>query len=80
MKKNVIKHTKSNSIDNVICKVTSAFIMLLLTIFLFYTGNNGFTDIQNAKYKAFLLLCCGYVLIALICVFEDKPAYCSDVS
>lgn len=55
---------------SLVVKITSCFMITLLTIFLFYTGNNGFTDIQNAKYKAFLLLCGGYVIISLICVIE----------
>ena len=70
MKKTKIKHKNSNSIDTVMTKITSVFLTLLLTVFLFYTGNKGFVDIQNAKYKAFMLLCGGYILIALICIIE----------
>lgn len=37
-----------------------------MTVFLFYTGTNGFQGIADSKYSAFLVLCGGYSLVMLL--------------
>ena len=70
MKKTKNKGTAAPSIYGAMSLITSAFLVLLLTFFLFYTGSGGFVDIQNSKYKAFLLLGIGYISVSLICMLE----------
>ena len=46
--------------------ITSIFIILLVTIFLFYIGQAGYQDIAIAKYGLFRLLCGGYIVLSII--------------
>lgn len=50
--------------------VTSVYLALMMTVFLFYTGTLGFQGIAEAKYSAFLTLCGGYVACMLLLLVE----------
>ena len=50
--------------------VTSCYIGLMMTVFLFYTGKFGFQGIADAKYSVFLAICGGYILIMLLLMVE----------
>lgn len=52
--------------------ITYIYLLLLITGYLFFTGANGYAEIQTAKYKAFLILNGGYA--ALIYILEIKMA------
>lgn len=52
-------------------RITSGYIILLLTAFLFYFDGNGYQRIMAAKYAAFCLLSGGY-LISMVVVTLDQ--------
>lgn len=56
---------------NVFESITLGYLALLLTVFLFYTGTEGFQNIQASKFGAFRLLCGGYVVLMAVCGVES---------
>ncbi|WP_298069510.1 O-antigen ligase family protein [uncultured Mailhella sp.] len=48
---------------NIFSALTTVFLILLWTVYLFYCGSRGYQDILNAKYHLFLVLCGGYILL-----------------
>lgn len=50
--------------------MTSVFLALLLTVFLFYVGPEGYQGITGAKYSAFLALCIGYIGVMVLLLAE----------
>lgn len=50
--------------------VTEIFLVLILTVFLFYTGPQGYQDIVHAKFGAFLILCGGYAAVMILLILE----------
>jgi O-antigen ligase len=55
---------------NIFSAITEIFILLLLTVFLFYCGSGGYQDILTEKYHAFLWICCGYIVVMGILAVE----------
>lgn len=64
MKKKQQKGTK------LLQNVTSVYLALLLTVFLFYVGPEGYQGITGAKYSAFLALCIGYIGVMVLLLAE----------
>ncbi len=50
--------------------VTKAYIYVMLTVFLFFTGTRGYLTIQDDKFRAFCLICGGYVVIMAVLALE----------
>ena len=50
--------------------ITSIYLICLVTIFLLYTGADGYAQITSHKYKMFLTLSIGYLIILLIARLE----------
>lgn len=46
--------------------ITSIYIVLLLTVFLFYVGEAGYQEIAVAKFDLFRLLCGGYIILMVL--------------
>ena len=42
--------------------ITQAYIILLMSVFLFFTGTNGYMDITLSKFRAFYILSCTYAV------------------
>lgn len=63
---------KKSALDmtKVLAHITDAYIILMLTAFLFYCGSGGYEDILNAKFRAFCLICGGYVLVSALLSIE----------
>lgn len=70
MKKQKNSNIAKCSNKSIFEKITTVFLWLLLTIFLFGTGESGFVDIQTLKYKLFLWICGGYVVTSFLFLFE----------
>ena len=52
-------------------KLTSLYIFLLMTVFLFFCGKNGYQGILQSKVNLFYLICGGYVLISVLLFVEE---------
>lgn len=50
--------------------ITTAFLFLLVTVFLLYCGFGGYQDILEAKYQAFCWICGGYILVMGVVAIE----------
>lgn len=64
-----MKHSKQGTAPLPQC-VTSIYIFLLLTVFLFYPGTHGYQSIASEKYLAFLVLCGGYIALMVVLMLE----------
>jgi len=51
-------------------KITSVYLVLMLTLFLFFVGGSGYQSITATKYTTFLILCGGYVGVVLLLLVE----------
>ena len=52
-------------------RITSVFLGLMLTVFLFAFGSGGFQTILSVKYRLFLILCGGYCGVMLLLLMES---------
>ena len=52
-------------------RITSVFVGLMLTVFLFSFGSGGFQTILSVKYRLFLILCGGYCGVMLLLLAES---------
>lgn len=52
-------------------KVTSVYLTVLLTLFLFFVGATGYQSITGTKHVLFLILSCAYVGLVLILLIES---------
>lgn len=51
--------------------ITSIYICLMLTVFVFYCGSGGYPGIMEAKFSLFCILCGGYVLVMGLAAVES---------
>lgn len=51
-------------------KLTSVYIVLLITVFLFYFDSHGYLAIAEAKLSAFHIICGGYIILAFLILLE----------
>lgn len=51
--------------------ITTIFLFLLVTCFLFYCGFEGYQGILDAKFKAFCVICGGYILVMGLVAVES---------
>lgn len=51
-------------------KITTIYIFLMITVFLLYTGQNGYENILESKYQLFLIVCISYIAIMAIIIVE----------
>ena len=49
--------TKKTRTSNIFEQITEIYLILMVTVFLLYTGRQGFGWIAEEKYRAFLLIC-----------------------
>ena len=52
-------------------KVTSIYLAVLLTLFLFFVGPTGYQSITGTKHVLFLILSCAYVGLVLVLLIES---------
>lgn len=52
-----------NQPNQVFAGLTAAYIDLLLIVYLFWCGTEGYQDILGAKFSAFCVICGGYILL-----------------
>lgn len=63
--------SKERKQDKIFSGITSIFLILLMTVFLFYCGNGGYQRIAEAKYNVFCMICGGYVVLMGILLAES---------
>ena len=54
--------------ENVFTKLSYVFIVLMLTVFLFWFDSSGYSGITEAKLTMFNIICGGYVILTLILI------------
>ena len=54
--------------ENVFTKLSYVFIVLMLTVFLFWFNSSGYGGITEAKLTMFNTICGGYVILTLILI------------
>ena len=52
-------------------RITRLYLILMVTLFLMYTGLQGYAGITEAKYRMFLTICGGYAAVMLLLVAES---------
>lgn len=52
-----------NKVNKLFAGITSLFIYLLLSVYLFFCGANGYQGILSAKFSLFCVICGGYILL-----------------
>lgn len=62
---------RTNTKKNIFELVTTIYIYLMLTVFLFYCGAGGYQEITHAKFHAFCLICGGYILVMAVLALES---------
>lgn len=51
--------------------ITTVYLVLMLTVFLFWFGPDGYQTISFVKHRLFLILCGGYILVMLVAALES---------
>ena len=54
--------------ENIFTKLSYVFIVLMLTVFLFWFNSSGYGGITEAKLTMFNTICGGYVILTLILI------------
>lgn len=62
---------KSREKCSVFTAVTTLYICLLMTGFLFWCGESGYEGIATGKYQAFLAICGGYIALMIVVALES---------
>lgn len=62
--------TQHRIFERIFENITTFYIVLLLTVFLFFCGTQGYQGIFEAKAKIFFLICGGYIIISFLLALE----------
>ena len=62
---------KSKTKVNLFTQITTVYIYLMLTVFLFFCGNRGYQGIMAAKFSVFCILCGGYIAVMALAALES---------
>ena len=61
---------KNRSECNIFPIITSAFLHLLVTLFLLWCGTSGYEGIADAKHRMFYVICGGYIFVIMVVAIE----------
>lgn len=56
---------------NIFTQITTVYIYLMLTVFLFFCGSKGYLGITDAKFSVFCILCGGYIAVMALVAMES---------
>ncbi|QSX06103.1 O-antigen ligase family protein [Sedimentibacter sp. zth1] len=66
----MILNEKKDKWSNVFEKITSIYIVLMLTIYLLYVGHEGYQNITKVKFNMFCIISCIYLLLIILLYVE----------